>query len=439
MPDYSFIANPQTSSGLQSLSSIMNTANTALGMQQTQQNIQRGGIALQKEQALLQPEIAKGEAESQIAQTGAKRASWALQADQAAQGKQILGGLLSDSAIQKGDSEGSVFALMKAEDLAKAAGIPEATIKAHMAPLYMAAAHQPEALFPMLKQITSSNIAPAQQIANTFPAPQMANTGQVQVPLATGNQALTGVPAGTVQGAAIQNQLPPVTPVFDSRTNAPGYLGPTGGATGPVQSGPALGVTEAAGGLGATVAKDWESTAAAGKAAEQNIGVLQEIKKYAPGAATNVVADRMAFAAGLAGLIGMDAPQMMRTDTDLLAKNSNMLALAGGNTNLAKELASVANPNVHMTEAAITKAADQVIAQQRLLSVRAGYLQQFAGNPQAYTQAQTEFNRYADPRVLQYPSLSISERAEMKKAMNPAERADFANKLRFFQSKGMLQ
>src|SRR5690606_9942524 len=119
-------------------------------------------------------------------------------------------------------------------------------------------------------------------------------------------------------------------------TNAPRYLGPQGG--GQPQAGPALGVPESVRGTINVVNQDWEETAKGALRAAQDIGVLQEIKKYAPGAVTGVVSDRRSFLAGLAGLIGMDVGEMMRTETDLLAKNANMLALAGGDTNLAKTM-----------------------------------------------------------------------------------------------------
>jgi hypothetical protein len=212
---------------------------------------------------------------------------------------------------------------------------------------------------------------------------------------------------------------------------------PAGGGTG-MPSFP-VGQTEAMRLNAGTAAADWQQTFAAGQKASQNIGVLQEIKKYAPGAVSGVGQDRRAFLAGLAGLIGMDAGQMEKTDTDLLAKNTNMLALAGGNTNLAKELSEVANPNVHMTKEAIIKAADQVIAQQQLSLVRAKHLGKVANDPAAYTQAATEFNANADPRVLQYPTMTTAERAEMKKAMNPQEQLEFGNKLRFFQHFGHIK
>jgi hypothetical protein len=221
-------------------------------------------------------------------------------------------------------------------------------------------------------------------------------------------------------------------------TGQPGVGGqPAGGGTG-MPSFP-VGQTEAMRLNAATAADDWKQTFAAGQKASQNIGVLQEIKKYAPGAVSGVGQDRRAFLAGLAGLIGMDAAQMEKTDTDLLAKNTNMLALAGGDTNLSKTLSEVANPNVHMTKEAIIKAANQVIAQQQLPLVRAKHLGKVANDPAAYTQAATEFNANADPRVLQYPTMTPAERAEMKKAMNPQEQLEFGNKLRFFQHFGHIK
>lgn len=277
----------------------------------------------------------------------------------------------------------------------------------------------------------------ATQLQQMTPQPSLVGTGQQIVPINVGGN-VPGVPIGTQVGAPIQQQLPPTTPVFNPKTNAPGYLGPQT-QTQPVQSGPSLGTAENIGGTVQAVNQDWSQTMAQAAPAAQNIGVLQNIKQFAPGAVTGVASDRRSFIAGLAGLIGMTPAQMEKTDTDLLAKNSNMLALAGGNTDAARALAEAANPNTHMTPDAIIHAANQVIAQQQMAITKQQYMGQFKGNPQAYTQALTKFNAVADPRIFQLKTMSPQEIAKMKASMTPAEQKDFGNKIRAMEQMGLVQ
>jgi len=177
------------------------------------------------------------------------------------------------------------------------------------------------------------------------------------------------------------------------------------------------------------VQDDWAQTNALATEASKNIGVLQAIKQYAPGAIKGVESDRAAYLSGLAGYLGISSAQLAKTDTDLLAKNEKMLALAGGNTNLAKTMAEGANPHTTMTGEAIRKAADQVIAQQQIPLNKQKLLLPYIKNPDAYMAVLQHFNAISDPRVLQYQNMTDAEKKELKKVMSPSEREDFGNKI----------
>ena len=462
MPDYSFIAQPQ-GANMNQLGSLMNNMNAV-------QNFRMNQLNLQQKQATLPADIARAQAESQTAQTqsqvaagtaaptisqaetSAAGAKYKLQGEQAAAARQIAGGLLTDQDVQQGNSEGSVFALMRAEDQMKTAGIPEATIKAQMAPFYMMAAHNPQNLMPMLKQVAGANIGSAGQIQNAFPAPQQVNTGQVQVPVATGNPALTGVQAGTIQGAGVQNQLPPTTPTFNAQTNAPGYVGATGGAApGPVQAGPSV-VPQPLQGVATANAADWQATQQAASKAEQNAGIMDNLKMLAHGAVIGEEAGKRGYITGIRALFAPDSGTEnmfqsiinaksageAKTATDLFMKNANMPSLAGG-TDAMRTLLESTNPNTHMNEPAVKEAADQVKAQFRLQPLRAQYLEKSVGDPLAYAHAVNTFNQYADPRVLQYPDMSEADKNKMVASMSPRERAAFGSKIWFFQNQGWLK
>jgi hypothetical protein len=339
--------------------------------------------------------------------------------------------------------------------------------------------------------------AGAQQTAQTPSGVPVSNGQQTSVVNTNPGAGPIGAP---IPGTTQQMQLPPTTPVYDPATRAPGYLGPqavggapslapippaeqaardqarlqilqqeraqwmaapdtpakaqniadldkqiaaTLGGHAPrqafVASGPPLGTVENVAGTVDAVNKDWNATNESARSAQQDIGVLQKIKELAPGAITGVASDRRQYLAGLAGLIGMSTEQMEKTNTDLLAKNTNMLALAGGDTNLAKLMAESANPNTHMTPQAIQDAANQVIAQRKLALAKQAYMSNFKADPDQYTKELSHFNQVADPRILQLRDMSRDEIARMKGAMTAAEQREFGQKIRKMQSMGLVQ
>jgi hypothetical protein len=305
----------------------------------------------------------------------------------------------------------------------------------------------------------------------------------------TGNGVVQGTIAPPVAGGQLTQssqvgaQLPPTTKVFNPKTNAYEYLGPqpvrtilqgdpedimrklnaipdpqlrveaikgyqnqlatTSGAK--LQAEPALGQAGAVAGTVDTMNKDWESTQASAKSAGTDIGLLQNIKKFAAGAVTGVESDRRSYISGLASLTGIDAGTLAKTNTDLLAKNTNMLALAGGDTNLARTMAEGANPNTHMTGAAIQDAANQVIAQrklalekQKLLGPVKTLVDRGIATPDVYNSALSKINGI-DPRVLQLPDMSTDEKKKLMGAMSPSEQDAFIKMTRDAHALGMGQ
>lgn len=324
----------------------------------------------------------------------------------------------------------------------------------------------PKALQQVVMKARAQVLPPGAQIVAQNPSGIQVDNGQQSAVVNTNTGA--GPVGAVIPGTAVQKQLPPTTPVFDAATGTPGYLGPTGRGAPPaaapaapaggapaaadgvakltvlpkpgfVPSGPKLGAEANVAGSVDVVNKDWAQTSANAASAPQNIGVLQNIKKYAAGAVTGVTNDRRAFFAGLAGLAGMAPGEIAKTDTDLLAKNSAMLAQQGGNTDLARLITEAANPNAHMTKEAIEAAANQVIAQQKLAIAKQQYLGNFKTDPEHYTQKLAEWNSFADPRVLQLPDMSREEKARMKAAMSPTEQRDFGRKIREMQARGLVQ
>lgn len=470
----------QSPNAMTTLGNIMNIA--------TQQQ------ALKKAQATYESDVARNKAESDVSvQTAAPRIEqqqqaaaqakittashqYKLDAEQSTKALEIAGALVQDPAIVNGDSEGAVNALMEAKDRMIAFGIPKHKAEVQVAPLMAMAAHNPKGLQQVLKNIIVGGQAAGQQSGTVQPSGPVLNNGQQQQGINT--NVFATQQQGPIPAVQAQNQLPPTTPTIDPNTNVPGYVGSQGpkvnlpghpanvlnaiegikdpeeraavkaayrqqlgGGPKPIQSGPALGTHEAIAGTVEGVNKDWLHTQNAASTAAQDISVLQNIKKYAPGAVTGVTGDRRAFVAGLAGLLGMDEAQLEKTDTDLLAKNSNMLALAGGDTNLAKTMAEAANPNTHMTPEAISKAADQVIAQRKMALAKQSILRTYKARNDinGYNEVLAEFNKSADPRILQLRDMSAEDKARMKASMSPAEQKEFGNKIRKMQEMGVVE
>jgi len=205
-----------------------------------------------------------------------------------------------------------------------------------------------------------------------------------------------------------------------------------------------LGQPEAIGGTVGTINKDWDQTVTSASNAQRDIGILQTIKQLAPAAATGPGADRRLLIDKLAGALGMDSRQMQATATDELAKNQNMLALAGGNTDAARMLAEVANPNWHMTKEAIAGTADQLISQRAAAVAKQKYLAPAkaaadAGHPEGYVAGLQRWSEMGDPRAFQYQHMTADEKAKLKQSMKPVDQAAFGAKLKQLQGSGLLQ
>ena len=405
-------------------------------------NTQRGMVALQRERATLPTDILQSQAQSETAQQVAQQQHLATMRAQVSNAAQDILSLHGTG--------------MTPEDL-----------KQHIVDKMTNAGAKPDAINKMTADVpekleydkygvsnidkfivgkAQSVLSMPEQMASKFPAPTMVQTGQKLTPVATANPALTGVQPGTQQGEGVQMELPPTTPTMVGGVQ--GYVGVMPEQKpGFIQSGPGMGQTQAVGGTVDVINKDWADTQSQAANASRDIGVLQNIKQLAPGAITGVGADRKQFLAGLAGSLDMSVEQMEKTSTDLLAKNANMLGLTGGNTDAARALAEAANPNIHMTPEAIQHAADQVIAQRKLAVIKQNFLAQHKlqadQNPKdmgrSYTQALQQFNKIADPRVLQLPTMSEADQRAMIKAMPPAEQKEFIKKVQAAQHLGWIQ
>jgi hypothetical protein len=261
------------------------------------------------------------------------------------------------------------------------------------------------------------------QLSTLFPSVSMLSTGARALPITTGG-ALAVQPPGQVSGAGIPMELPPTTEITDPRTGEKILLGTAGqqqryGTNVPPEQQALL---EA---RGKVIATDLPEVTTKAADAPARIAIFQNIKKLAPDAFTGPTAERRQAIASFAQMLGIPAFEMEAATTDELLKNTNLLALAGGNTDAAREIARFANPNNKMTKEGIVRVTNQLISIEEMNIARARYMSGAENDPAKYFNRKLQFDAIADPRL--FLDLDDAEYKKMYNAMTPNEQA----KLRF--------
>jgi len=231
--------------------------------------------------------------------------------------------------------------------------------------------------------------------------------------------------------------LPPTTEVV-SATGEKKLLGPMSqrGTTALTTNlGPAQ--TALLGATGATISTDFANTVKDAAEAPSRVAIFQNIKKFAPDSFTGVGGQRKELAAGILNAVGIPAYEQEKVNTEELAKNSALLALAGGNTDAARALAEIATPNKKLNEKAILAIADQMIGIENMKIARAGYLTPVLNDATQYSQRQLQFNQIADPRIFQ--EMTAQDVAKLKASMSAAEQAELTRKIRLARQMGIIK
>lgn len=222
MPDYSHLARPQTQTPFSTLGDLLNVARTANTLQREQGTLladierskaesARAVTEADVSRRTADPRVAQQAAQTSSAQTAAKHSQWQLTTEQARKAYEIAAGVYKDPAVVKGESAGSMAALMRAEEMMRVNEVPESTIRVQMAPLYQAAAHRPSELRQMLENIVQSGSGVAAQAAVLNTPVQLLNTGGGFVPVQTQPGAQGGIQpgAGTAGTQIAPVQVPP--------------------------------------------------------------------------------------------------------------------------------------------------------------------------------------------------------------------------------------
>ena len=345
---------------------------------------------------------------------------------------------------------------------AKEMGIPEDQAIALLQP-YLEVS--PAAMQQFLKDKLLGTIEAGSRLSAMQPTGVPVSSGAGTAVVSTGEFGATR-PGAALPGTSVTTQLPPTQPLVavegDGTGLAPGtpYVkGPQAGTVpgpvprlspAPVQAAPmalpvvrpavtgqAPGVAQTLISNATTANDDWSNTSKDASTAQQRIMTLQKIRQLAPEAFTGVGGQRKELVAGIANAIGIPAYEAEKTATDELMKNSNLLSLAGGNTDAARLLAEAANPNKKMNEKAIKDVVGQLIGMENMKSAKAQYLGQYRNDPNAYIQKLADFNDVADSRLFQ--EMTREEVAKLKASMSLAEQKAMIDKIRKAKQMGVIK
>ena len=450
------------------LSDIMSMASNAQSLQQAKQlnplqlekaqielnqiretsplTIRQQEAATKLAEGTLEPTIGKAKSEAETAETGSKSAAIKFAAEQSKGITSSLTALINDPiviAAEQNPKAVNVDELAKKArqhgmERAKDLGIPEDKAEQLTAPYIVEATKNPANFRQFLKSKLLSFLDSHAQLSGMAPTGIAVSTG------AGGGTASTNefskYPVGTaIPGTTFFNQLPPTTLVANPQggTNYLGAPTQSGQPTTPVQASlpPQQAAILQAGGN--VVAEDWKDTSAKGAAAANTIGTLQNIKRYANDAFTGVGGARKALAAGIANSIGISAYEAEKTATDILAKNANLLALTGGNTDAARALAEASNPNAKMNLDAIRTATDQLIGLEKLKTAKYNFLAPVKDDAIQYQQKLQQFNSVADSRLFQ--EMTENERKKLKLSMSADAYQKLIDKALLAKKLGIIQ
>lgn len=316
-----------------------------------------------------------------------------------------------------------------------------------------------EAQVPAWVQNQQLSVMSAQERLNAMaPAPTMVNNGQQQVPVR-----LPQIGPPSVAGPGIQNQLPPSTPVFNSQTNQPGYLGPTGGGGAPAQAGGAPGTAPGGGmipsgpKLGQAAAADVDAHASAqqGVNLQQRadqvpnskaiLGNLQgDLENFTTGPGTESVAKLEKLVNSNLGLKvdveGLAAREKFNKLSAMLAQ-SQFQALGGTGTDKQLGSTELTSPNSDLSKLGNKGIIAMLKGNEDAINVKnqawQNYKQQ--NGAESYGSFSTEFNKSYDPRVFQSQYLTPEDNKKMISGMAKPEQKQFLNAYRTALSQGWVK
>jgi hypothetical protein len=323
-----------------------------------------------------------------------------------------------------------------AQEQAVALGIPKDKAELLIAPYLEQATTNPAGFRQFLKDKLLSTLDQGSRLTAMQPSGTPVSTG-AQVGLVQTGQFGPQAQGTALPGTVFDVQVPPTQPVVTAtgQTQLVGPFSQRGNQPMVTNLGPAQ--TSLLGAGGTSIAEDLTKTVNEAKDAPQRVAIFQNIKKFAPDSFTGVGGQRKELAAGILNAIGISAFEAEKVSTEELAKNSALLALAGGNTDAARALAEVATPNKKLNEKAILAIADQMIGIENMKLARQNFLLPVQNDAALYSQKMQQFNSVADPRLFQ--EMSKEDVQKLFNSMSPAARTEMTNKVRTAKSLGIIK
>jgi len=296
----------------------------------------------------------------------------------------------------------------------KETGIDEETTKKLIQPYIDIAQNNPQELQNYLKQRHILGVSPEQVKGEITPSGIEVSNNQQRKVINT-NPFANNVRQGEAISGTETNLLPPVGSKAIAQSNdksnfAPGteYTLPTSGSPSYVTALPQSFVDKQA-----IVTEDFKNVQQQASGAQATVGILQDLKELAPKAATGAGADRKAFAIKAAAALGIKVdPQTMNEAayTDLFNKESNMLSNMPGMTDAARAMSVMSNPNNKMDIRAIQKAADLLIARNKMILLEQGVKSKLQNQPDIYLDVKEKLDRIKDPRAIAFMSMPAEDK-----------------------------
>lgn len=448
-----------------SLGDMINVARGAQAYQQAQQinpiELQSAQQQLSRLQQLTPEEVKRAQAEANVA-TGTERPR-ITSSEQAAQTAQVgtqsaqldfankqvnavagrLTSLINNPLIITAEQNPQAVDPTRLMDVVKKYGEEQASSlgitkdKAdQLLQPYLEQTKNPAGIRQFLKDKLLSTLDQGSRLTAMQPSGQGVTTGAGGYTVQTG-QFGPYAPGQVLPGTAFEQQIPPtqqvVTPT--GQTQLVGPMSQRGNQPMVTGLGPAQ--TSLLGAGATTMATDLSATIKDAAEAPSRVAIFQNIKKFAPDSFTGVGGQRKELAAGILNAIGIPAYEAEKVSTEELAKNSALLALAGGNTDAARALAEVATPNKKLNEKAILAIADQMIGIENMKVAKANYLTPVQNDSTQYGQRKLQFDQIADPRIFQ--EMTAQDVAKLKTSMSAAEQAELTRKIRLARQMGIIR
>ena len=425
--------------------SLADMMNIARGAQAYQQAAQTNPLELQRLQAETnvatgteRPRITSSEQAAQTAQVGTQSAQLDFANKQVNAVAGRLTSLINNPLIITAEQNPQAIDPIKlgdvvrkyGEEQAAAMGIPKDKADQLLQPYLEQATKNPANIRQFLKDKLLSTLDQGSRLTAMQPSGLGVNTGAGGYTVQTG-QFGPYAPGQALPGTMFEQQI--VTSTGQAQLVGP--LSQRGNQPMVTGLGPAQ--TALLGAGGATISADLATTMADAKDAPSRVAIFQNIKKFAPDSFTGVGGQRKELAAGILNAVGIPAYEQEKVNTEELAKNSALLALAGGNTDAARALAEIATPNKKLNEKAILAIADQMIGIENMKIARAGYLTPVQNDATQYSQRQLQFNQVADPRIFQ--EMTAQDVAKLKASMSAAEQAELTRKIRLARQMGIVK